>query len=99
MESLYRKIVESNGGIFEYHDGYAKGGLNSLEHSFKRADMVLCPVSCNSHAACILVKQLGKKHNKPVQMLSGAGLSAISQGIRTPDSSSPSPLLRGTKRI
>lgn len=103
MESLYRQIVESSGGIFEYHDGHVKGGLNRLECSFRRADIVLCPVNCNSHAACILVKQLGKKHNKPVQMLSGSGLSAISQGIRIPDASScgswHSSPVRGTKSI
>jgi len=103
MESLYRQIVESSGGIFEYHDGHVKGGLNRLECSFRRADIVLCPVNCNSHAACILVKQLGKKHNKPVQMLSGSGLSAISQGIRIPDVSScgswHSSPVRGIKSI
>lgn len=103
MESLYRQVVESSGGVFEYHDGYVKGGLNRLESSFRRADIVLCPVNCNSHAACMLVKQLGKKHNKSVQMLSGSGLSAISQGIRIPDVGScgswqQSPV-RGTKHI
>ncbi len=82
MESLYRQVVELNGGLFEYHDGYVKGGTDRLECSFKRADIVLCPVNCNSHAACSLVKQLGKKHNKPVQMLAGAGLNAIFNGIR-----------------
>ncbi|MGD9732460.1 MAG: DUF2325 domain-containing protein [Desulfamplus sp.] len=83
MESLYRQVVELNGGLFEYHDGYMKGGTNRLECSFKRADIVLCPVNCNSHAACSLVKQLGKKHNKPVQMLSGSGLNAIFNGIKS----------------
>ncbi|MBF0377734.1 MAG: DUF2325 domain-containing protein [Desulfamplus sp.] len=82
MESLYRQIVEQNGGFFEYHDGYVKGGIDKLECCFKRADIVLCPVNCNSHAACSLVKQLGKKHNKPVQMLAGAGLNAIFNGIK-----------------
>ena len=84
MESLYRQVIERNGGIFEYHDGHVKGGVSRLECSFKRADIVLCPVNCNSHAACTLVRQLGKKHNKPVQMLPGSGLNAIFRGIRTP---------------
>ena len=48
----------------------------------KRADMVICPVNCNSHAACSIVKNLGKKHNKPVHMLASSSLSAVSQVIR-----------------
>ncbi|MEZ4525811.1 MAG: DUF2325 domain-containing protein [Desulfobacterales bacterium] len=85
MQSLYRELVESNGGIFEYHDGDVKGGVKNLENSFMRADIVLCPVNCNSHAACSLVKHMGKKHNKSVRMLSGSGLNAIFRGIQTSD--------------
>ncbi len=85
MESLYRQVIEQSGGIFEYHDGHVKGGVSRLECSFKRADIVLCPVNCNSHAACTIVRQLGKKHNKPVRMLSGSGLNAVFRGIRIPE--------------
>jgi hypothetical protein len=81
MESLYRQLIESNGGVFEYHDGYVKGGTKKLEFSLKRADMVLCPVDCNSHAACSLVKNLGKKYKKPVHMLTNSSLSAVLQVI------------------
>lgn len=82
MESLYRTLIEGSGGIFEYHDGYVKNGIRQLENSFKRADMVLCPVNCNSHAACSIVKNLGKKHNKPVHMLGNFSLSAVSRIIQ-----------------
>jgi hypothetical protein len=81
MESLYRELIESRGGIFEYHDGYVKKGAKCLEGCFKRADVVICPVNCNSHAACSIVKNLGKKHNKTVHMLSNSSLSAVSQVI------------------
>jgi hypothetical protein len=81
MESLYRELVEGCGGVFEYHDGYVKKGAKCLEGCLKRADMVICPVNCNSHAACSIVKNLGKKHNKPVHMLSNSSLSAVSQVI------------------
>ncbi|MEA2085174.1 MAG: DUF2325 domain-containing protein [Thermodesulfobacteriota bacterium] len=81
MESLYRQLIEKGGGIFEYHDGYMQRGVKRLENSLRRADVVLCPVNCNSHAACSLVKNLGKKHNKPVRMLAGAGLSAVFRSI------------------
>lgn len=79
MGKLYRRLVEDRGGIFEYHDGHLGGGARQLENSLKRADIVLCPVNCNSHAACSLVKNLGKKHNKPTHMLSNFSLSAVVQ--------------------
>lgn len=81
MESLYRELIEGSGGIFEYHDGYMKKGARRLEYRLRRADVVLCPVSCNSHAACSMVKSLAKKHKKTVHMLSNASLQAISSAI------------------
>jgi hypothetical protein len=82
METLYRQLIESSGGVFEYHEGHMKGGSKELENSLKRSDIVLCPVNCNSHAACTMVKNLGKKHNKPVHMLPNFSLNIVSQVIR-----------------
>lgn len=79
MESLYRDLVEGSGGIFEYHDGNMRNGSRKLESSLKRADIILCPVNCNSHAACLLVKKLGKKYNKPIHMLTSSSLNGVSQ--------------------
>jgi hypothetical protein len=81
MESLYRELVEKSGGIFEYHDGYMKNGIRMLECRLRRADVVVCPVNCNSHAACSIVKNLAKKHNKTVHMLANSSLSAVSRAI------------------
>ncbi len=85
MKSLYRQLIEGAGGVFEYHDGYMKNGVKGLEGRLKRADVVLCPVNCNSHAACSMVKNLGKKHNKSVHMLAQFSLNAVSQVIRGAD--------------
>ena len=84
MSGHYRKIVEAKGGLFEYHNGNMKNGTRGLESLFKRADIVICPVDCNSHAACNAVKRLGKKHNKTVRILFGSSLNAINQAL-TPD--------------
>lgn len=81
MESLYRQLIEDNGGIFEYHDGHIKGGKKPLENRIRRADIVLCPVNINSHNACSVVKKMGKKHRKSVQMLTGSGLGGICQAL------------------
>ncbi|RLG28378.1 hypothetical protein DRN98_09665, partial [Methanosarcinales archaeon] len=79
MEALYRRLIEENGGSFDYHDGYTNRGVKNLENQVRRADMVLCPTNCNSHTACLVVKKLGKKFSTPVQMLSNSSLNAISQ--------------------
>lgn len=81
IKDRYKKLIEENGGIFEYHDGYVKGGAKGLKDQVRRADLVLCPVNCNSHNACSLVKKIGKKYSRPVHMLAGSGLSAISQAL------------------
>ena len=82
MESVYREFIEGSGGRFDYHDGYMRNGVKPLEDRMKRADMVLCPVNCNSHTACAVVKKLGKKHKKNVHMLHNYSLSAVSQVIQ-----------------
>lgn len=82
MEFLYRQLIEENGGTFEYHDGYMNRGSSGLENRVRRADVVLCPVNCNSHTACLMVKKLGKKYDKPVEMLSGSSVNAISQALQ-----------------
>lgn len=79
MESRYRQLIEQLGGEMEYHHGHLNGGSIKLENSLRRCDLVLCPVNCNSHAACNAVKALGKKHRKPTFMLPNFSLSAISQ--------------------
>ena len=81
MESLYRQVIEGSGGRMEYHDGYMKSGCKKLENLLKRSDVVLCPVSCNSHAACSMVKNLAKKYKKPVHMLTNSSLSAVTQAL------------------
>ena len=81
MVDAYRRFVVERGGIFEYHDGRLRGGVKDLESRFRRADVVLCPVNCNSHGACLMVKNLGKKHRKPVHMLPGFGLGTVSRAM------------------
>lgn len=81
MERRYRELVETCGGTFEHHNGTMKKGTQKLKNSMLRADVVLCPVRNNSHAACQQVKKLGKKFNKPVYLLSNFSLNAVSQVI------------------
>jgi hypothetical protein len=78
IKTFYRRAIEKKGAVFEYHDGWGKHGLEGL---VRRSDMVLCPVNCNSHNACLSVKKLCKKYCKRVQMLPSSSSSAISQAL------------------
>jgi hypothetical protein len=78
LKEMYRKIVESNGGVFDYHSGRIRNGKNNLEARVKRSDLVICPVNHNSHNACLKVKQFCSKHNKDMHMIPGSSLTAIS---------------------
>jgi hypothetical protein len=80
-ESLYRRLIEEREGMFEYHNGHMTGSARGLEYQVRRADVVLCRVDYNSHAATLAVKRLGKKHRKPVRMLANSSLSTISQEL------------------
>lgn len=82
FKALYRNIIEQKGGEFDYLDGYMKGGERVLDNKIKRCDMVLCPVDCNSHNACLSVKKLCKKHGKPYKMLTSSSVSGITEAMR-----------------
>ncbi|MBU1195054.1 MAG: DUF2325 domain-containing protein [Proteobacteria bacterium] len=81
MKSFYKDIIEKAGGEFDYHDGYMKNSSVNMDARVRRCDMVLCPVNCNSHNACLMVKKLCYRHNKPLKILSSASLSAVTQAV------------------
>ncbi|MEG6520973.1 DUF2325 domain-containing protein [Desulfotomaculum sp. 1211_IL3151] len=82
FKTFYKNLIEQKGGEFDYSDGYMKGGERALDCKIKRCDIVLCPVDCNSHNACLSVKKLCKKHGKPFKMLMSSSVSGISEAIR-----------------
>ncbi|VVS90608.1 uncharacterised conserved protein ucp020408 [Desulfoluna spongiiphila] len=77
MEPHYRRVAEAKGLGFEYHDGTMSGGRKCLEKQVTRCDMVVCPVTCNSHNACRSVKKLCSKHNKEIRFLPTSSISAL----------------------
>ncbi len=81
MRSFYKEIVENAGGEFDYHDGYMKNTNTNFAAKVRRCDVVLCPVNCNSHSACLKVKKLCKQYNKECKILSSSSLSAVSQAL------------------
>ncbi|AEG59172.1 DUF2325 domain-containing protein [Desulforamulus ruminis] len=82
IKATYKSLIEQWGGEFDYLDGYMKGGERVLDNKIRKSDLVLCPVDCNSHNACLSVKKLCKKHGKPFKMLTSSSISGITQAIR-----------------
>ena len=82
MEPHYRRVAEAKGLGFDYHDGTMSGGRKTLEHLVCRSDMVICPVSCNSHNACQSVKKLCAKHKKELRFLPSSSISALTCAIQ-----------------
>ena len=70
-----RALAESSGALFLHHDGgiEERGGLS--QGLISRADAVLFPVDCISHAAMSQVKRACQQSGKPFLPLRGAGIA------------------------
>lgn len=77
IASLYRRLIERNGGIFEYHDGRMNMGAKELVRQALRADLILCCLDHNSHTAALVVKKLCKKYKKTFRMLMNSSLNTM----------------------
>jgi hypothetical protein len=79
-----RALAERFGAIFLHHDGgiEERGGL--LPGLVSRADAVLFPVDCVSHAAMSLVKRLCRQSGKQLVPLRSAGLAPFCAALQNP---------------
>jgi hypothetical protein len=79
-----RALAERFGAIFLHHDGgiEERGGL--LPGLVSRADAVLFPVDCVSHAAMSLVKRLCQQTGKPFLPLRSVGLAPFCAALKNP---------------
>jgi Uncharacterized protein conserved in bacteria (DUF2325) len=76
------EVAESTGAALLYHDGGVKerGGL--LPGLVSRADAVLFPVDCVSHAAMLTVKRLCRQTGKKFVPLRSAGLAPFCAALK-----------------
>jgi hypothetical protein len=79
-----RALAERFGGMFLHHDGGIedRGGL--LPGLVGRADAVLFPVDCVSHAAMSQVKRLCRQGGKPLVPLRSSGLAPFCAALQNP---------------
>ena len=77
----FRAVVENLNGRFSHHDGGIDDNIGRLGGVLSQADVVLCPVDCVSHGACLKAKALCKQAAKPFVPLRTAGLSSFVAGL------------------
>ena len=77
----FRTLVESLNGRFSHHDGGVDDNIGRLGGVLSQADVVLCPVDCVSHGACLKAKAFCKRTAKPFVPLRTAGLSSLVRGL------------------
>lgn len=77
----FRAVVESLNGRFCHHDGGVDDNIGRLGGVLSQADVVLCPVDCVSHGACLKAKTFCKQTAKPFVPLRTAGLSSLVRGL------------------
>ena len=79
-----RDLAERAGAAFLYHDGGVeeRGGL--LPGLVSRADAVLFPVDCISHAAMLRLKRLCRQAGKKFLPLRSAGLAPFCAALKDP---------------
>ena len=79
--SHFRALVERLNGHFIHHDGGIEDHEGQLGRILGQADIVLCPVDCVSHRACLRAKRFCKRTAKPFVPLRSAGLSSFVNGL------------------
>lgn len=76
-----RSTIEARNGRLLYHDGGCEQAARCLEGLVERADVVLCPIDCISHDACLRVKGLCRRMDKPFIPLRSAGASSFARAL------------------
>ncbi|HYG88653.1 MAG TPA: DUF2325 domain-containing protein [Azospirillum sp.] len=88
-----RAAVESRNGCLLHHDGGFEQASRCLEGLVERADVVVCPIDCVSHDACLRVKGLCRRMSKPFLPVRSAGATTFTRMLgslgRTPGETSP----------
>jgi hypothetical protein len=78
-----RSAIERRQGRLLHHDGGLEQAPKMLENLVTQADMVFCPLDCVSHSACLRVKRLCQRLDKPFLLLRSSGASSLVRVLRS----------------
>jgi len=79
-----RRQAERRAATLLHHDGGIEASSGLLSGLVSRADAVLFPVDCVSHAAVGIIKSLCRQTGKPYLPLRSAGLAPFLAALRNP---------------
>ncbi|HYD65010.1 DUF2325 domain-containing protein [Azospirillum sp.] len=78
-----RETVQTLNGDLLHHDGGVEQATHCLEGLVERADLVVCPIDCVSHDACLRVKGLCRRMRKPFIPLRSSGATTFLRTLET----------------
>jgi hypothetical protein len=84
-----RSAIERRQGRLLHHDGGLEQAPKILETLVTQADMVFCPLDCISHSACLRVKRLCQRLDKPFMVLRTSGASSLVRALRSDEAGAP----------
>jgi hypothetical protein len=84
-----RKLVETSNGRFLHHDAGREDGRAHLSDMLATADLVVCPVDCVSHDACLKCKRACKERGTPFAPLPSSGMGAFARYLHDVATDSP----------
>lgn len=76
-----RSAVEARNGCLLHHDGGMEQTVRGLAGLVERADLVVCPIDCVSHDACLRVKGLCRRMGKPFVPMRSAGATSFARTL------------------
>lgn len=76
-----RDVAERRQASLVHHDGGKEETLQRIDDLVEGVDAVLCPVDCVSHSACLRVKHLCQRHDKPFLPLKSASRSCFARAL------------------
>lgn len=77
----YRGRIEKLGGRFDHHDGGIEDGIQALDASLGRADVVICQAACINHEAYHRVKRHCERTGTPCVYLDRPSLSRLDRAL------------------
>ncbi|MBI5248026.1 MAG: DUF2325 domain-containing protein [Desulfomonile tiedjei] len=77
LEAHYKNLVERSGGEFCRHNGRCCRGERRLEECIRSADLVVCPISVNSHFGANGVKKVCRRYGIDCCFPDSAGLGSL----------------------
>lgn len=79
--SVYRRLIEGQGGRFLHHDGREEHGAGQLDATLAAADLVICQAGCLSHNACWRVKDHCKRTGKRCVFVETPSASSLQRAL------------------